>query len=201
MKKSVLHLSAISVCLFAAVSAFAGVTVTSPANNSTVGTSVKFVATATASSCSKGVASMGIYPQPNELSYVANGASLNATLNLNPGTYNAVVQEWDNCGGSTTSTVKITVTSGGTTGVYVTSPATRVPSALPQNSRPPRRPVVLWGVASMGIYTAPSKLAYVVNGASLNTNLSLSPGTYNTTVEECAVQVAVDSRTESRTST
>ena len=184
MKKSALHLSAISVCLFAAVSAFAGVTVTSPANNSTVGTSVKFVATATASSCSKGVASMGIYPQPNELSYVANGASLNATLNLNPGTYNAVVQEWDNCGGSSTSTVKITVTSGGTTGVFVTSPANKSTVSSPANFVATATTGCSLGVASMGIYTAPSKLAYVVNGASLNTNLSLSPGTYNTTVEE-----------------
>jgi hypothetical protein len=36
----------------------------------------------------------------------------------------------------------------------------------------------------MGIYTAPGKLAYTVGGASLNTYLSLSPGTYNTTVQE-----------------
>jgi hypothetical protein len=35
----------------------------------------------------------------------------------------------------------------------------------------------------MGIYTAPYQLAYTVNGASLNTNLTLSPGTYNTTVQ------------------
>jgi hypothetical protein len=36
----------------------------------------------------------------------------------------------------------------------------------------------------MGIYTAPNQLAYVVNGASMNYNLTLSSGTYNTTVEE-----------------
>jgi len=36
----------------------------------------------------------------------------------------------------------------------------------------------------MGIYTAPYQLVYVTNGASLNTNLTLSPGTYNTVVEE-----------------
>jgi len=35
----------------------------------------------------------------------------------------------------------------------------------------------------MGIYVN-NKLTYVVNGASLNTQLSLSAGTYNTTVEE-----------------
>ena len=40
------------------------------------------------------------------------------------------------------------------------------------------------GVASMGIYTAPNQLAYVTNGASLSTSLTLSAGTYSTTVEE-----------------
>src|SRR5258708_11303564 len=57
------------VCLLAicAPAAFAGVTVTSPANGSTVSGAVSFVASATASSCSKGVASMGIYTAPGVL--------------------------------------------------------------------------------------------------------------------------------------
>src|SRR6266516_6646739 len=40
------------------------------------------------------------------------------------------------------------------------------------------------GVSSMGIYTAPYVLAYKVSGSSLNTYLSLAPGTYNTVVQE-----------------
>jgi len=36
----------------------------------------------------------------------------------------------------------------------------------------------------MGIYTAPSVLAYTVNGGNLNTYLSLAAGTYNTEVQE-----------------
>jgi hypothetical protein len=36
----------------------------------------------------------------------------------------------------------------------------------------------------MEIYTAPYQLAYVTGGSNLNTNLSLNPGTYNTTVIE-----------------
>ena len=184
MKNHALLSTAVFVCLFASVSAFAGVNVTSPANNSTVGTSVNFVASATTSSCSKGVGSMGIYPQPYELSYVANGASLNTSLNFNPGTYNVVVEAWDNCGGATTSTVTITVKSGGTTGVFVTSPANNSTVGSPTNFVATATTSCSLGVASMGIYTAPSQLAYVVNGASLNTNLSLSPGTYNTVVQE-----------------
>ena len=39
------------------------------------------------------------------------------------------------------------------------------------------------GVASMGIYVD-DVLTYVTQGASLNTDLSFNPGTYNTVVEE-----------------
>ncbi len=47
--------------LFAAVPAFATVTVTSPSNGQTLGSNVQFSASATTNTCSKGVASMGIY--------------------------------------------------------------------------------------------------------------------------------------------
>ena len=105
--------TAILVLLFTA-SAFAGVTVSSPANDATVGSSVMFVASAT-TSCSKGVASMGIYPAAYQLAYTVNGDKLDTSLNFNPGTYDVTVQEWDNCGGSTKSMVKITVSSSGST--------------------------------------------------------------------------------------
>lgn len=39
------------------------------------------------------------------------------------------------------------------------------------------------GVSKMNIYTTPSTLAYSVSGGSLNTNLTLNPGTYATTVQ------------------
>jgi major membrane immunogen (membrane-anchored lipoprotein) len=40
------------------------------------------------------------------------------------------------------------------------------------------------GISSIGIYTAPGVLAYSTHGSSLNTLLSLSPGTYETDVQE-----------------
>ena len=84
MKKLVLTITAILVFIAVANTAFAGVTVSSPSNNSTVGTNVHYVAQAT-TSCPKGVASMGIYPSPNWLVYTVRGSSLNTTINLNPG--------------------------------------------------------------------------------------------------------------------
>ena len=166
----------------ASVSAFAGVTVTSPTNGSTVSTNVNFVASAT-TSCSKGVGSMGIYPAPYQLAYVTNGASLNTTLPFNPGTYNVVVEAWDNCGGASTTPFTINVATG-SSGVFVTAPANNSAVSSSVNYVATATSSCSLGVASMGIYTAPGQLAYVVNGASMNTTLNLSPGTYNTTVEE-----------------
>jgi phosphatidylinositol-3-phosphatase len=98
--------------LFLALSAaFAGVSVTSPKNNSTDADPVHFVASAT-TSCSGGVAAMGIYTAPGVLAYKVNGASLNTNLSLNAGTYYTVVQDWDNCGGFAKTPITITVTGG-----------------------------------------------------------------------------------------
>lgn len=172
------------VCLLAITSsaAFAGVSVSKPANGSTLQGPVNFVASATTSTCPKGVASMGIYTTPGVLAYVVNGASLNTSLNLSPGTYNTTVEAWDYCGGATTAAVAVTVSAD--TGVYVTAPANNSTVTSPVNFVATATTTCSRGVAAMGIYTGPYQLAYTGNGASLNYSLSLSPGTYHATVEE-----------------
>ena len=179
MKKSSLLL----LFMIASLSAFAGVSVTAPANNTTVASTVQYVATAT-TGCSKGVAAMGIYTAPFVLRYKVNGAHLNTLLTLNPGTYNTVVQAWDNCGGSSTTPIKIKVGGSPTSGVHVTAPAANSSVGSPVNFVATASSSCSKGVAGMGIYTAPGVLAYVVHGSSLNTNLNLGSGTYNTVVQE-----------------
>ncbi len=175
------------VCSVATLAApvFAGVTVSAPTNNSTVATTVQYVASAT-SSCSKGVAAMGIYTAPGVLAYKVNGASLNTLLNLNANTtYYTVVQEWDNCGGS--SATPITIKVGGSTSsasVSVSAPTNNSTVATTVQYVATATTSCSKGVAAMGIYTASGVLAYTVSGASLNTSLTLNPGTYNTTVQE-----------------
>jgi hypothetical protein len=181
MKKHALLCTSIPVFALAAASAFAGVTISSPSNGSTVGDKVDFVATAS-TSCPKGVGSMGIYPAPYQLAYVSNGSSLNTNLPLNQGTYSVVIVAWDNCGGASTAGVTINVKSG--SGVYVTSPANNSTVGSPASFVATATTTCPQGVGAMGIYTAPYQLAYTVNGASLNTTLSLSPGTYHAVVEE-----------------
>jgi hypothetical protein len=89
-----------------------GVWVTSPANNSMVSSPVHYVATASTNTCSKGVASMGIYVN-NKLVYVVGGASLDAKLTLTAGNHHTVVEEWDYCGGAAYTPIDITVQGGG----------------------------------------------------------------------------------------
>lgn len=101
-------------CAFT-VPAIASVSVSSPSNGANVSSSVHFVATAT-SGCSKGVASMGIYTAPYQLAYVVQGAKLDKYLTLSSGTQYPVVQEWDNCGGSTTAKLTLNVSGTGSSG-------------------------------------------------------------------------------------
>ena len=89
------------------------VTVISP-TGSLFSSSIHYVATAT-TTCPKGVSAMGIYTAPYRRVYVVKGAKLDTTLRLPPGTYNTVVQEWDNCNSSAKTNVRVTVQPATTT--------------------------------------------------------------------------------------
>lgn len=102
--------------------AFATVKVTSPSAGSTVTSPVQYLATATAPSCSKGVASMGIYVD-NKLIYVAKGDKLDTAIKLAKGSEHTVVEEWDKCGKASVSTINLTVVTA--------KPATVAISAAP----------------------------------------------------------------------
>ncbi|HEY3974139.1 MAG TPA: hypothetical protein VGM18_14120 [Candidatus Sulfotelmatobacter sp.] len=173
------------VTIYVGGSSSSSVQVSAPANNANVATQVQYVASST-TTCSKGVSAMGIYTSPGALAYQGSGASLNTVLTLNPGTYNTVVQEWDNCGGgaSTPVTIKVGGSGGGGSQVTVTDPKNNSSVSSTVQYVASATSSCSAGVASMGIYTAPGKLAYTVQGAELNTELSLSPGTYSTVVQE-----------------
>jgi phosphatidylinositol-3-phosphatase len=103
--------SIISCVFLIALPAMASVSVSSPANGTSASSPVHFVASAT-TSCATGVSSMGIYSAPNVLAYTVSGARLDTYLKLASGTYDIAVQEWDKCGGSTKTYVKVSVTGG-----------------------------------------------------------------------------------------
>lgn len=163
-----------------ATPAFANVLVTSPGNGDTVTSPAQFVATANTTTCSKGVAAMGVYID-NQLVYTVDGTSLNTSLSLADGTHQAVIQEWDYCGGATTTDVPITVTSQ--SGIWITSPSNNstvsglvgyVATATSGCSQ---------GVNAMGIYVD-NQLVYVGPGSKLNTQINLTPGSHRTVVQQ-----------------
>lgn len=173
-------LSPILVVLSLTFSAYANVLVSSPTNGETVSSPAHFVATANTTTCSRGVASMGVYVD-NQLVYVVNGISLNTTLVLPAGYHTAVIQEWDYCGGATKTAVPVNVT--GHTGVWVSSPANNSPVSTTTNYLATATSSCAKGVAAMGIYVN-NQLAYVSQGDVLNTQLDLQPGIQNTVVQE-----------------
>jgi phospholipase C len=169
-------------CLAFTATASATVTVSSPTPSSDVASPVHYVATASATSCSKGVAAMGIYVS-NQLVYTTSSASLNTYIDLSNGQYYTVVQEWDNCGGASSTAVPITVGSV-PNGVSVSSPANNSTVTSPvQYTATAGSPSCAQGVAAMGIYVD-NTLAYKTSGSSINTQLSLSGGPHQTVVQE-----------------
>ena len=100
-------LVAISTATAHASTATGKVTVTSPTATLSSG-SIHYTATAT-TTCSKGISAMGIYTAPYKRVYVVRGAKLDTVLKLAPGTYDTVVQEWDNCKSSAWTHVAVTV--------------------------------------------------------------------------------------------
>jgi hypothetical protein len=154
--------------------AFGSVTVSSPSNGGTVTSPVQFIANATTTTCSKGVASVGVYVN-GQLVTVQNGISLNASVSLAPGTYSTVVEEWDYCGGATFTPVTISVVTSPVNNSTVGTPANYIATAASASCSK--------GVASMGVYVN-GQLVSVQNGAALNTQVNLPSGTQNTVVEE-----------------
>jgi hypothetical protein len=161
--------------------AWASVTVNSPTNDQVLTPTVHFQGSATTSTCSKGVASMGVYVD-GKLTYVVQEAKLDTSLSLPAGKHTSVVQEWDLCGGSTYATVGIEVT--GQSGVFVTSPANNSTVSSPASYvATATTSTCSKGIASMGVYVN-NKLVTVQNGASLNTQVALASGLQKTVVQE-----------------
>lgn len=119
-----------ALCLFIVIAlpAFAGVYISSPglADSKTPGIAVSgspvhFVAQGTSPSCSKGVASLGLYTSVGKLAYTVQGGNLDTSLNLSPASYDVNITEWDNCGSSSKARLTLTVTSGsGSSGITYT---------------------------------------------------------------------------------
>jgi len=103
----------------------ATITVNSPVAGTTVTSPVHYVASATASTCSKGVASMGVYVN-NNLVYTVDSTTLNTEITLAVGAEHTVIEEWDNCGGATYATINLTVEATAAPVVSITAKSSTI---------------------------------------------------------------------------
>lgn len=103
------HTFVLPFILFAATLGFAGVNVTTPQSNTTVGAPTNVVASATGNAP---IIAMQIYVD-NQLTYSNNNSSVNTNVNLANGNHMIVVQAWDNKGAYYKSgNIYINVTGG-----------------------------------------------------------------------------------------
>jgi len=86
------------------------VLVTSPADGSSLTGPVNYVASAVSPTCAQGILAMRIYSAPHLEAFTGAGGKLDTYINLQPGTYNTVVQAWDNCGNVGKAYVTINIT-------------------------------------------------------------------------------------------
>lgn len=122
--------------LFVSMTAFAAtpvVTVTSPANHSQTTSPVNFVASATSPGCAQGISTMRIYSAPHVSAYTGSTSKMNTYINLPQGTYNAVVQAWDNCGNVGKAYVTVTTTGEATPAGFVYAVNTDLSGNTPNN--------------------------------------------------------------------
>ena len=156
------------------------VTVMSPVVGSDSGSPVFYEAYAT-STCANGITAMRIYSAPGVAAYTTYGQHIETFITLAPGTYNTVVQAWDNCGNVGKTTVNVTVNS--TPGISVFLPSGKTATMPFHFAASVQNSGCSSGINAMRIDTADSTSPYTVLSNSLNTFVNLPSGTYSPTVQ------------------
>lgn len=162
--------------LVLAASAFAGVTISSPAPGSSSASPVHFVASA---SSSAPITAMRIYVD-NASVYLTSANHLDTQVSIAPGTHFVVVQAWDSAGGIFKAPETITVSTTSSGAVAVSSPANNATVSSPFQvvataSAP--RPIV-----AMTAYLD-SNIAATTNSASMNASISAGSGSHSLVVQ------------------
>jgi 6-phosphogluconolactonase (cycloisomerase 2 family) len=164
-----------------AVFAAPAVTVISPTGGGSVGSPIFYEAYATSAGCAGGISAIRIYTAPHVSPFTANGSHLQTFIKLNPGTYETVVQAFDNCGGVAKANVDITVDA--TAHVTVFLPSARTAATPVHLAASAQSPDCAAGINAIRIYTADHTSPYTVNSNQLDTYLNFFPNNVNFTVQ------------------
>lgn len=156
----------------------ASITITTPQNGAVVTSPVHFVASAYDPD---GVAAMQIYAVPGKVAYQTNSNSINTNLSIAPGSYDVVVQEWNNSGGYLKKSVNITVQNAAPT-VTISSPAPGATVSDPVHVVATAKVNGTGTIVHYRVYSGPGVAVYDVNGSTLNANITLPQGAVDMTV-------------------
>lgn len=156
------------------------ITVLSPKSTSG-GSPVFYEAYAVSAACSKGISSMRIYTAPGVIAYKASGGHLETFVKLNVGSYNTVVQAWDNCGGVAETTVPLKVKSA--PGVTVYLPAGKADSSPIHFAASAQNAACAKGMNAVRIYTGPGVSPYTIQGGVLDAYVAQPSKSYAAVVQ------------------
>ncbi|MGA3107256.1 MAG: beta-propeller fold lactonase family protein [Terriglobales bacterium] len=177
-----LALTAFALVLTATASATLSVNVISPTLNyqgtATGGTPVFYEAYATNPNCAAGIGAMRIYTAPGVNAFTVNGDHLETFIALPLGTYNTVVQAWDNCGNVAKTAAPLTVTSGNISIYLPTGEVTNGPVHIAASAQTGCDQ----GISAMRLYTAPYAAPYTIDSNQLDTYVTVPLGNYNMTL-------------------
>ncbi len=124
---------------------------------------------------------MRIYSAPGVIADTVSGAHIETFIQLKAGSYNAVVQAWDNCGGVAKAPVAITVASSARVSVFLPNAASAYsPVHFAASAQNPDCPA---GIAAMRIYTSWGYTPYTVTSGQLDAYVVLKADTYYATMQ------------------
>jgi hypothetical protein len=181
----------------------AGIVVSSPVNNTTVGS--PFTLNATATTCSsQGVSAMGYSLDSSSNTAIVNNTTVAASVTASTGPHTLHVKAWGNSGASCVTDVAINVGSGTTTpsttsgGVSISSPSSGASVNSPFNLAASASLCSSQNVTSIG-YAVDSASNTIASGTSLNMQISAAAGAHTLHVTawgsggaSCTASVAVD---------
>lgn len=163
--------------LSSALPALASITVSSPYNGSTVGST--FTLSANANNCSnQAISSMGYSLDGSTQTTIVGGSAINQSVSAAAGGHTLHVKAWGNHGASCVSDVAVTVSTSGSSsgdpsisspsnGASVGSPFSLSASSASCNGQP---------TGSIGYSVDNSTYTYIVGGTVLNASVSVGSG-------------------------
>jgi hypothetical protein len=156
----------------------ANITITSPQNGAVVTNPVHFVVSAFDPG---GVSALQIYAVPGKVAYQTTSSTINTNLNLAPGSYAVVVQEWSNSGTFLKKTVNITVQNAAPT-VRIGSPAAGTTVSDPVHVMASAKVNGIGTIVHYRVYSGSGVAIYDIDGKTLNAYIHLPQGPVNLTV-------------------